>query len=732
MKSLKVALAIFSLMTTQVFAGATCDTEKFKKQYIDLQNALRYSGKKIEYKNGKIVESKEAVSDSDAPGKKVEQALYNNYLAALGKIKKIYDYMKSPESVSAEDKTILSNESVTKFFKEIDPNTPRKTVSDVNIDKLIEQLKKVKNKDFSLNENDAYLLRKLIAHSQDRICTLEDYVKTGKATTPSRKKYLDDLKVAPINRMITSLREMAGTEDLKFSDQDLAIEEAVKEGINNLHKTALECKGRLFSIRFNEPVQSCNYNKFIQALSTDDSSFRPFEAILHFINANQNATMATTSLNLLDKEFKADVRCTLDPKTKTIFVQNLPIKNNTIDPAVIRCVKKGQELSGKACISGMTIELVDGKGHNFTAKKDSGIEKLSIENAMNCSNTAFEAPVLQQQDPPVVPPAKEESAEDKCRKDSTKEWKNGTCVPRQMILLQLNLYKCSADNCRNDIKMDGMTIDWDPNKKQCTFKPLLDNSTPIAFCSEDSTREPETAESCKAKKMEFRKEDRSCLETEASCKDRKLGFDPAKKVCIENEQSCKAQNLSYNSETKKCTESDESCKAKGLVYDEVLKACVESVDSCKKKNLELDTASKRCTETEQTCKAKNKELDASTKTCKDPQVTEETCKKQGKKFDADKKQCVDLSDKEKCDKKNADYLNSLSGEDSDRSDRYKWVDNKCVDAKEKKTPAEDNGGEAPDKGTASASKPTANKPVPGRFVPINIPPRQMYLLPGMP
>jgi len=694
MKSAILFITILSLFAELAFAGPSCDVEKFKKQYIDLQNALRYEGKKIEYKKGKIIPTDEQVSDEDSPGKRTEQILYNNYIAALGKVKKIYAHLNG-ENKSTEEKTLASNDAITKFFKAIDPNNTKSTALDLSADKLVDQLKKVKDKPFSLTENDAYLLKKLIVHSQDRVCTLEKYLQ-GK---PQKTKYLEDLKKEPLNKIIEQLRGMMKSDDVQFAVQDLAIDQAVQEGINNLHQMALVCKNTLYTVKFDEPIQACNYQKFIKSLGADDASFKSFEAILHFINANQKATNASTSLDMLKKEFKNEspVKCTLEASSKKIYVQNLPLKNNEIDPNIIRCVKKGKETKGDECLQGMKISLEIGKGHSFTADNDSGIEKLTIANASNCSNFSFTAP-----------PQKEETAQQICEKDTKKIWKNNTCSdkPAEQTNTNLNLYQCNKEECLKTTKTDRI-VSWNESLKRCESSALEGPKVP--FCSLDG-KPGETAESCKAKKLEFNTEDRTCMETEATCKAKKLSFDSSKKQCVESEESCKAKDMIFNKETNSCNESTETCEKKKLAFDDSTKTCVES---------------------EKTCKDKGKVFDASTKQCKDPALTQEECGKQNKKLNDDKSACVELTKKEECDKRNADASKDRKPGDDVVSDPFEWKDNACVERKAKKDGASEGEAEE-EKQPEKDTLPKGNKPVPPRFQPIIAPTRQMFILPGMP
>ncbi len=696
MKSMTVLTIFFSLFAVEVLAGQTCDVEKFKRQYIDLQNALRYEGKKIEYKKGKIVASDEEVSDVDSPGKRTEQILYNNYVAALGKVKKIYAHLNS-DNKSADEKQLASNDEITKFFKAIDPNNTKTASLDMNSDKLLDQLKKVKGKDYSLTENDVYLLKKLIVHSQDRVCTLEKYLQGGQK---GKTKYLEDLKKEPLNKMIEQLRGIMKSDDIQFADQELAIDQAVQEGLNNLHQMALNCKNSLYAVKFDEPIQACNYNKFIKSLSADNATFKSFEAILHFINANQTAKNAATSLDMLKKEFNSvsPVRCSLDASTKTIFVQNLPLKNNEIDPKIIKCSKQGKETSGQDCIDGMNSSFVNGKGHTFTPKTDSGIEKLTIVNASNCANISF------------TPPAKKEESEQQiCEKDSKKIWKDNKCVAKTEISTnQLNLYQCTETECRSSTKPNHVP-NWNKTLNRCEFTSLVDAKINIPFCGLNG-RTPETAESCKAKNLELNEEDRTCVESATTCKAKNLSFDQATKACVEN---------------------DETCKAKGLTYNKETNSCVESSATCEKKKLEFDSTTKTCAESEKTCKEKGKAFDETTKQCKDLALTEADCKKQDKKLNEEKTACIALTKKEECDKKNEDALKDRKPDDEVITLPFEWKDNSCVERKSKKDDKE-GSVEGEEKTPEKDTLPKNSRPVPPRFQPVQVPTRQMFILPGMP
>lgn len=721
MKTIVILFTILSLVQVEVLAAASSCTEEFKKQYIKLQNDLRYDGKEIAYVNGKIKVLPGEVSNENSPGKQVERALYNNYQASLGKVKKIYDYLNKADA-SAEDKKILESPEVTKFFKSIDPLSPKKTNLDVNIETLLNKLAEVKGKAFSIGPEDKYLLHKLIIHARDRICTLEDYTNGGKRSKV-RKKYLDDLKPAPLNLMIESLRQMVGNEDIKFADQDLAIKLAVKSGIEELHKIAQNCKkSSLLSIKFNEPIQACNYRKLIDSLTIKE--FQPLIPLLHFINVNQNVTDARTSLDWLSEEFKQDkpIRCILDSATKTIYVKNLPLKDDAIDPGSIGCVKNDKELKGGECLQGMTIQLINGKGHSFNTKNDSGIQKLSIANAANCANVSFTAPLkdetqedkdkaLCEKDPSKIwrnnqcigkkedcekdltkewknnqctdkLQSEGESPEEKCKKDPVKEWKENKCVNKPNNLF-LTLYKCTEEQCRNEILISGKLVEWDADKKRCVYK-TVNEGTSHPFCSPDSTRGPETEKSCADKKMVHREEDRSCIETQKTCEDRGLVYIESKDLCQETQASC----------------------------DKKGNALIPKI------SYTLDPETRQCVE---------KKSDQ-----KPAQDQPFGCKK----IDPETKKCLDSSDKklsaeDQCIADNKKWLDSLSSEEAPK-DRYTWdsKNKKCNDAQKKKDGAEEDRPSDEEEGNAKGANQPA--PAPPRFQPVSIPTRQMYILQGMP
>lgn len=632
MKSTLALILILSLYSLEVLAGPACNVELFKKQYVDLQNALRYEGQTIKLDKGKVKATGEESNDSDnSPGRKAEMALYKNYKAALGKVKKIYDYINANNATS-EEKKILSNPEVTSFFKAINPDSTSTNKLNVNIETLLNTLKdKVPGKEFSLDQNDIYLLKKLLIHSQDRICTLDNYVASKKGTPATRVQYLEQLKNAPLNKMIESLRSMTGTEDVKLSNEEAAVMNSVKDQVDALHKMALNCKNQLntLNLSMGETIQGCNYNHFIKSLTADEASYRPFEAILHFINANQNAKNARTNLNWLNNQLIKEtiISCEVDPASKELFVKNFPFKNERVESSRFKCTKNDKEFSGETCLQGLKYEFVNGRGFKLSAIKG-GIKTLSITDSSNCANVSLPLPAVASG--PVAPT---ETDEQKCAKNDKKEWKDGKCLDKKIDPPAVSLpSKCNRDECG---KLPGDFLkQWHSEGAFC-YKGNIETDVAIAktraICNESGDLN-------------------QAAETEASCKEKKKILDPVnKKVCID---------------------------APAVVAE-----------------------------------------------------TEESCKKKKMDFDKEKNVCVTLTEEEQCKKQNDTWLDGGDKEEGVRTDRYIWKDKKCIDKQEKKTASKE---EAADSAPAEKELVYPTKPVPGRFQPVNIPTRQVFILPGMP
>lgn len=147
------------------------------------------------------------------------------------------------------------------------------------------------------------------------------------------------------------------------------------------------------------------------------------------------------------------------------------------------------------------------------------------------------------------------------------------------------------------------------------------------------------------------------------------------------------------------------------------------------------------------------------KSCLEAKASEEKtdaiCAEEGSKQDpkkelvasADKKSCVEKTqtpsldkkdensadaEQKKCEEKNAKWLADQSEETGGRPDsRYSWNASKktCDDKRaDKESRSRDDKSDAPSGPDLSGTP----KQAPARFTPVNIPTRQMFILPGMP
>ncbi len=388
------------------------DVTKFKKAYIELQNALKYEGKNVELIKGK---SKAIGNEADAdnsPGEKIEKALYRQYQNALVKVGKVYQKINHDPS-SEDNKIILKdNPDISKFFKAIDSkDTNDKERNRINFDTLITELKKNEVKGFELSPEDIYLLKNLIIHSQDRICTLDKYKGNKKSF---KTKYLENIARSPLNKMIESLKGLSKDQDLQLADEDKTISEAVKDSLKQMHDIIANNKYCLKKFSkspdLGDRVQSCNYSKFMKAISSGEN-FDQIEAILHFINANQHSKNARTDLDWLNSQFKSIVKLPEAPA----------------ETEEQKCTKDTKK----------EWKVVDGKG--------------------TCTD---------RQEPAS------ESEEAKCKKDDKKDWKDGQCVDKQAPPTP----ESEEDKCNKKIAEDkdpdtGRQLNtWSWNGKECKQK----------------------------------------------------------------------------------------------------------------------------------------------------------------------------------------------------------------------------------------------------------------------
>ncbi len=539
------------------------EIENFKIEYYKLQNALVYEGKKVDYKDGKLAGSNDLTDDNNSPGKILEKALYRQYQNALTKVKNIYTFLNDGKAnLEVSHKKIKENPDIVRFFMSIAPDSST-LGQNINLEVVLENLSKVNLPGSELTKEDLYLLRKLLIHSQDRICTLEMYNSRTNKSNSSKTQYLEQLNKAPLNKMIDSLKKINPTVELQNAYEDSAIFAAVQESLNKLKSIIDSNKSCAALLKtgsakiLNEEVQSCNLNHFIDSLSSP--GFNQIEAILHFINANQKTTFAKSSLNGITDQFINDSipTCFIDPNTKSIYIQNLPFKagdKKKINEANFTCTIANKLAQGQACVQALNFEFVDERGFRVSSKVISGstdkISNFSIKNsASSCSNLAIES----------LP----------SNNSSLTDSKNENVQPPITIP---SLKTCSKDTCES-LEIKDSSINWvkdDSSGKFSCFMTRLSDKQKTLICSEKTETIPpldennESLESCAKQNKILNPVDKKCVdkvtdqkpnqefvETEASCskKTETPKFDPKTKKCVkdlaakkEDEASCNEKN----------------------------------------------------------------------------------------------------------------------------------------------------------------------------------------------
>ena len=457
--------------------------DDFKAEYVKLQNALKYDGEDAKIDKGLVKAGGNEIAKeaSTSPGKEVEQQIYNQYKNALIKVAKIYQRLsKQPTDLNNDEKLAKDNKQITNFFKAIDSSLDPSTDNQLDFKDLLVNLKKAEVKGFELNPEDIYLLQKLMAHSQDRICTLQKYLDRKQLSKNDKTPYLEKLRADPINKMILSLKKLKDNENLKLADQEITISQAVKDSMGKLRaivkdKTACQAFLKNNSAIFGEKIQTCNYEKFMQTISSND--YNQIEAILHFINANQKVEHGHTSLDWIDSQFKNEEpkpTCYTDPNNHSVYVQNIPFTKDRkkIDPAKIKCSDGDKDLEGDDCISKLNFNYADGVGFQVSSKKSPSqnqskkITKLTISGGENCNDLDL--------NPKLISPASVTCSDGATALASDPS--KCECTVKDKILDPSGL-KCidkpAAVTCT-----DGATaLANDPSKCECTVKDkILDPS----------------------------------------------------------------------------------------------------------------------------------------------------------------------------------------------------------------------------------------------------------------
>jgi len=711
-----------------------CKSSKaeFRKLYIAIQNNLNYEKQDAILEGGKVKLTTH--SGEEYGGKLFEDALFHEYQNSLIKVAKVYQSSKK-----INEKAPNTNDTLVAFFKGIDEKTP---VEYKKLDELLSELKKestvanssLKDKQFVINDNDLYLLKQLLIHAQDKVCTVEKYNKKS----IKNDKY-EKIKNSPLNKMLDALQKakITADSDLRLVNTDSVIKSAVTKQMENLRnwmrKLNAENPECYKEVKENNDyvqydMQSCNYKKFINSLIADNSSVANLESILHFINANQAhknvIPKAETGIDLakLDNfinqtfnDLKDAVVCSeVDgDSTKKLFIRNLPYSNNKLDRSKFKCKIGNKEVESKECDNGMEF-VSDELGRGFEVKKKAGskVSSFSVEgDSPTCKDKEFpvwydDKKVIAKEDGVSAAPA---------TMDATKSI--ATSVPadlakpsESLVPLAANIPKASAvpsDSTNpativapsDSVKPIPTTVVSDSNRPTASAIPS-DSNRPSSFLSlsvdTNKSATPSTSQS-KHQGAFFRTDDEK-LNDELK----------AAKKCDNNY----CVSIAFNKSN------DESIKWEadpGYCYSLKIPHAPLIIDPSKRKILcsilgkdasDPESPNKSGKETEASCKAKTPSL----------------------KFDEKKNECIAeaLDDESKCKEK---IENDVDPEDDRPLNNWSWDSAKkvCVEKGKKDKPDRD------EKDTSDGEKaPTVypNKSPPGRFIPIQAPIRQCYPYPG--
>lgn len=432
-------LGIIVFLSKEGYAlSKNCVDEKieFKKLYIELQKSLNYEGRDA-YLDGKGIVQLKPHKNEPYEGKIFEEALFREYQNSLRKVALIYQSEKFNKKTSSPSEQ-NQNPALVSFIKAIDDDDNSNYIISNNVNDVIDKLQKSSEEKFQnqpklqLNSNDKYLLKKLLTHAQDRIYSIEKYQKTGNRDRNFTVEELEKKKNAPLNQLIHALKDAKITSDTDIkldiiSDEKVAINSAIASNINALSNWAKknatclsQVKNRTFISSIQAGIQACNYEKFIETLSKENTN--NLEGILHFINANEKflkgiQPKAETAMDELKLQAYVDralaglsnkIHCTLidGPKkdSKRLFVRNLPYSDsqNKFDTSNLICSMKKNDkgsksttqiLSEKECTS--KIELISdelGRGLEVKQKNpNEGVITFSVKDNSDCQNIDLES-----------------------------------------------------------------------------------------------------------------------------------------------------------------------------------------------------------------------------------------------------------------------------------------------------------------------------------------------------
>jgi len=784
----------FAFISNHLFAASNKSCESLKADfatiYTTLQQSLNYEGKDAVYVKGRGLQLKKH-DGGEYQGKLFEDMLFSQYQNSL---KKVGALLIQNGKLANSNETYKENEIIA-FFKSIDPNFDLNKYPDIDglVNKLAaksaETFKDAADKNKVINNEDKYLLAKLLIHTRDRICTVEK-AKTKKGKVDQK---IIDIANSPLNRMVTALKnaQIKGNEaiqDIKNSDDILgaktkintiklnangdlesvivednkAIKSAVLDNLHAFEKWMSAHKSCISFFkqtngRFIQGVQSCNFQKFMDSIAKENNGISDFEKILHFINANQKSKLkAETNLDPLKLENYIDsaIKTSLVPNCEkigtTVFARNLKYNGKSFDPTEnnFKCSKNGTTTD-----CSKAIELIsDEFGRGIQIKPKANNIKFSIPNS-NCNDDLAneESPTPDNSGSSTITNNDTEESCNKINKildQDTKKCRDLTDTERN------NLKNQKDENCAKEDKI------YDSQLNGC--RPPSDNELSGLLvlrqniCKKEDKIYDEKTKSCikSGEDSTITTPDTSRDQTPIVNGNERARTDGAQVNRNQSEEikKCEKQSQKFDTATKKCRAyTDEelkqelprlkiNCFNQGKIFDEKKKECREMSEEELKVNLPI---------LKDNCRSQNKIYDETKKECREMNDEEKAveakkaeCAKDNKDYDEVTKSCKDKTAtpptssaaEEECRKKNEEVSAANNGRPS-----TDWiVDNgKCINKKDKKD-GKGNGSANEGDNPKDSFQDFLNslgtqtgQPAP-RFQPTNIPTRQVYILPGMP
>ncbi len=789
---------MFAQMNLAVASNCLEEKERFKELYIALQQSLNYNGKDAHLENGKLV-LKPHNPNAPYEGKVFEEALYKEYQLALKKVAAVYQAAKF-------EKFDSSNKALVDFMKAVEGNDSQMAdyIKSNKVNIVIDQLQEASLRKFNdeknparLTNNDKYLLKKLLTHAQDRLCSITQFeereAKTGKQQNSKHftADELNRVRNAPLNRLINSIKngKIEANSDLKIEelkDSEKAINLAIAKNMQALRDWKAKnekCLKHLANPSFIQSgIQTCNYSLFVKAL--DGGNENNIEAILHFINANEKflkspEAIAETALDELkleaaiDRTFN-DTRSRLEncpavkQKSSRIFVSNLKFSEKSgFDTSYLKlsCSKSGKSVDSSQCEK--SIEFISDKsGEGVEVKLRQPGMQLKVETNESCQTEP--ALVVSR---PTIESCKQDGENQSPKIELTVSSDGESCVPKATspttttpLLTTLNTVPAvipptfNRPGTANEPAKSNLDTDQNPSQRPA----LRPNQRPSQRPSDKPSERPaETPNVPKADAPEVKKEKTAeeCTEQGKSenktlvlsldkltCTDEKTDA-----ICEEEEGKTQNKKLIPNKEKNACVEekTQAMCDEEGKTNNKTLILSSDKL-SCEEKNTDTkkEKTQAMCDEEGKT-KKKTLTLSSDKMSCEEKSAdakkekTQAICDEEGKTKDkkltlsADKLSCEEKpvaakkDDKDLCTEKNDEWLAEQSKEGNPPTSRYKWDASKkvCVD---KQAPESEEDEEEDNTPQARRQAAPGSNPPPARFQPVQIPTRQMYILPGMP